>query len=187
MMLVKASQDSPGRGSPRAGSSLPRWGKYNEGLVKAGVLLTAEGLPASSKGARIKFSKDQRTVTDGPFTEAKELIAGFWLIQVGSKEEAIEWASRIPFEDGEVEIRQVFEASDFPPEILTPEEAAREQAMRDQLLDMTPQPCRAMILLRRADSDALMGGCDGEHVTRYSSGDRCGLEDRAARLIAGLA
>ncbi|MGH3798995.1 MAG: YciI family protein [Pseudonocardiaceae bacterium] len=101
--------------------------------MKSGVLLAAEGLHASSKGARIKFSGDRRTVTDGPFTKAKELIAGFWLIQVKSKEEVIEWASRIPFADGEVEIRQVFEASDFPPEILPPDAAAREQVRRDQL------------------------------------------------------
>ena len=132
MMLVKASQDSEAGVLPSR-ELVAEMGKYNEELVKAGVLLTADGLQASSKGARIKFSKGQRTVTDGPFTEAKELIAGFWLIQVGSKEEAIEWASRIPLEDGEVEIRQVFEASDFPPEVLAPEEAAREQALRDQL------------------------------------------------------
>jgi hypothetical protein len=132
MMLVKASQDSEAGVLPSR-ELVAKMGKYNEELVKAGVLLTADGLQASSKGARIKFSKGQRTVTDGPFTEAKELIAGFWLIQVGSKEEAIEWASRIPLEDGEVEIRQVFEASDFPPEVLAPEEAAREQALRDQL------------------------------------------------------
>ena len=123
MMLVKADQDSEAGVLPSR-ELVAEMGKYNEELVKAGVMLAGEGLHASSKGARIKYSKDQRTVTDGPFTEAKELIAGFWLIQVASKEEAIEWASRVPFEDGEVEIRQVFEESDFPPEILAPADPA---------------------------------------------------------------
>ncbi len=132
MMLVKADQDSEAGVLPSK-EIIAAMGQYNEELVKAGVLLAAEGLHASSKGARVKYTKDKRTVTDGPFTEAKELIAGFWLIQVKSKEEAIEWASRVPFEDGEVEIRQVFEAADFPSEILPPDDAAREQALRDQL------------------------------------------------------
>ncbi|MGH3935397.1 MAG: YciI family protein [Pseudonocardiaceae bacterium] len=116
MMLVKADQDSEAGVLPSE-ELLAEMGRYNEELVKAGVLLAGEGLHASSKGARIRYSKDKRTVTDGPFTEAKELIAGFWLIQVTSKEEAIEWASRIPFADGEVEIRQVFEAEDFDAEL----------------------------------------------------------------------
>ncbi len=132
MVLVKANNDSEAGVLPSK-EILAEMGKYNEELVKAGVLLAGEGLHASSKGARVRFSGDKRTVTDGPFTEAKELIAGFWLIQVKSKEEAVEWASRIPFADGEVEIRQVFEASDFPPEIFPPEDAAREQELRDQL------------------------------------------------------
>jgi hypothetical protein len=132
MMLVKANKDSEAGVLPSK-ELVAAMGKYNEELVKAGVLLAGEGLHASSKGARISFSGGKRTVTDGPFAETKELIAGFWLIQVKSKEEAIEWASRVPFMDGEIEIRQVFEASDFPPEILPPEEAAREQALRDQL------------------------------------------------------
>ena len=127
MMLVKASQDSEAGVLPSR-ELIAEMGKYNEELVKAGVLLTADGLQASSKGARIKFSKGQRTVTDGPFTEAKELIAGFWLIQVTSKEEAIEWASRVPFEDGEVEIRQVFEAEDFGAELS--EQEAQQQAQQ---------------------------------------------------------
>jgi hypothetical protein len=98
-------------------------------LVKAAVLLAAEGLHPSSKGARIKFSGGKRTVIDGPFTETKELVAGFWIIQVKSKAEAIEWASRVPFADDEViEVRQVLEASDFPPEILPPEAAATAAA-----------------------------------------------------------
>jgi hypothetical protein len=132
MMIVKANKDSEAGVLPSK-EMLAAMGKYNEELVKAGVLLAGEGLQASSKGARIAFSGNKRTVTDGPFTETKELVAGFWLIQVKSKEEAIEWAKRVPFKDGEVlEIRQVFEASDFPPEIVPPEAAAREQAWRDE-------------------------------------------------------
>ena len=109
--------------------------KYNEELVKAGVMLQGEGLQASSKGARVKFSKGKPTVIDGPFTEAKELIAGFTMIQVKSKEEAIEWVKRWPALDGhgevEIEIRQVFEADDFGPE-LTPEIRKQEQRLRAQ-------------------------------------------------------
>ena len=109
--------------------------KYNEELVKAGVMLQGEGLQASSKGARIKFSKGKPTVIDGPFTEAKELIAGFTMIQVKSKEEAIEWVKRWPALDGhgevEIEIRQVFEADDFGPE-LTPEIRKQEERLRAQ-------------------------------------------------------
>src|SRR6266849_4179334 len=133
MMIVKASKDSEAGVLPRK-EMLAAMGKYNEELAKAGVMLAGEGLQASSKGARITFSGSKRTVTDGPFTETKELVAGFWLIQVKSKEEAIEWAKRVPFKEGEVlEIRQVFEASDFPAEIFPPEDAAREQQLRDEL------------------------------------------------------
>jgi hypothetical protein len=132
MMMVKADKDSEAGVLP--GKELvAAMGKFNEEMAKAGVLLAAEGLQASSKGARIRFSGQKRTVTDGPFTEAKELLAGFWLIQVKSKEEAIEWASRVPFEEGEIEIRQVFETSDFPADILPPEDAAREEALRQEL------------------------------------------------------
>jgi hypothetical protein len=109
---------------------LAEMGKFNEELAKAGVLLAGEGLQASSKGARVKFSGDKRTVIDGPFTESKELIAGFWLWQVKSREEAIEWVKRCPNptgEEGEIEIRQLFEAEDFGP-ALTPE--LREQEAR---------------------------------------------------------
>lgn len=113
--------------------------RYNEELSKAGVLLTAEGLQASSKGARIRYSGDKRTVTDGPFTEAKELLAGFWLLNVKSKEEAIEWALRVPFTEEEVELRQVFDTSDFPADILPPEEAAFEDAMREKALGNSAQ------------------------------------------------
>ena len=118
---------------------LEAMGRYNEEMVKAGVMLAAEGLHPSSKGARISFSGGKRTVTDGPFTEAKELIAGFWVIQAKSLEEAIEWARRCPFEaddqhggEAEIEIRQVFEADDFGPE-LTPELREAEERLRQQV------------------------------------------------------
>ena len=119
MVLVKATNDSEASVLPDA-TLLSEMGKYNEALVKAGVMLAGEGLQASSKGARVKFSGSKRTVVDGPFTEAKELIAGFWLIQVKSKEEAIEWVKRIPNphnEEFEIEVRQVFEPEDFGPEL----------------------------------------------------------------------
>jgi hypothetical protein len=131
MVLVKASAESEAGVLPSS-ELMGAMGKFNEDLVKAGIMLAGEGLQASSKGARIKFSGDRRTVIDGPFTEAKELVAGYWLIQVRSREEAIEWMSRCPFEDGEIEIRQVFEDSDFA-DVMTPEQAARDQALREQL------------------------------------------------------
>jgi hypothetical protein len=139
MVLVKASPDSEAGVLPSA-ELVAAMGRYNEELARAGVMLAGDGLHPSSKGARIKFSGDKRAVTDGPFTEAKELIAGYWLIQAKSREEAIEWASRAPFEDGEVEIRQVFETSDFPPDVLPPEDAAREEAIRDELQKKAGQP-----------------------------------------------
>ncbi len=111
-------------------------GRFNEELVKAGVLLAGEGLQPSSKGARVRFSGGRRTVTDGPFTEAKDLIAGFWLIRASSKEEAVEWAMRCPcpHESGEaeIEIRQVFEAEDFGAEF-TPELRAQEESLRARI------------------------------------------------------
>jgi hypothetical protein len=124
MMLVKATPESEADVLPGP-ELLGAMGRYNEELIKAGVMLAGDGLQSSSRGARVTFSGGQRSVTDGPFTEAKELIAGYWLIQVKSKEEAVEWASRVPFEDGEIEIRQVFEDSDFP--ALAPDAAEREQ------------------------------------------------------------
>jgi hypothetical protein len=128
MMLVKANEDSEAGVLPSK-EILAAMGAYNEELVKAGVLLAAEGLHPSSKGARVRFSGGKRTVTNGPFTETKELIAGFWLIQVKSKEEAIEWASRVPFADGEeLEVRQVFEAEDFGAELREAEQRLRAQA-----------------------------------------------------------
>ena len=117
MMIVKASQDSEAGKMPSE-ELLAAMGKYNDELMKAGVLLDLSGLHPSSKGARIKFSGGKRTVIDGPFAETKELIAGYWMIQVKSKEEAMEWAKRVPCPhgesaEGEIEIRQVFELADF--------------------------------------------------------------------------
>jgi hypothetical protein len=132
MVIVKASKESEAGILPDE-KILTAMGKYNEELMKAGVLLAGEGLHASSKGARVKFSGKDRMVTDGPFPETKELIAGFWLWKVNSKEEAIEWLKRAPFDGGtEVEIRQVFEPEDFGP-ALTPEVREQEQRMRAQL------------------------------------------------------
>jgi hypothetical protein len=134
MVIVKATKDSEAGVLPSE-KLLADMGKYNEELVKAGVMLAGEGLQASSKGARVKFSGPKRTVVDGPFSETKELIAGFWLIQVKSKEEAIEWVKRCPNphdEDTEIEIRQVFEAEDFGAE-LTPELRERQERLRTEL------------------------------------------------------
>ena len=131
MVLVKANKDSEA-GTLPSQELLTEMGKFNEELVKAGVLLAGEGLQPSSKGKRVKFSGANRTVIDGPFTETKELIAGFWLWQVRSMDEAIEWLKRAPFDGGtEVEIRQVFEAEDFGAE-LTPELREQEERLRKQ-------------------------------------------------------
>jgi len=133
MVIVKANKDSEAGVMPSE-KLLTEMGKYNEDLVKAGVLLAGEGLHPSSKGARVKFSGSKRTVTDGPFTETKELIAGFWLWQVKSMEEAIEWVRRCPnpFDgESEIEIRQVFEADDFGAEF-TPELREQEERQRAQ-------------------------------------------------------
>jgi hypothetical protein len=130
MVLVKANKESEAGVLPST-ELLAEMLKYNEELVKAGVLLAAEGLHPTAKGSRVRFSGKKRTVTDGPFTEAKELVAGFWLIQVKSKDEAIEWVKRVPFEEGEVEIRQVHEADDFGP-ALTPELRQAEERLRAQ-------------------------------------------------------
>jgi hypothetical protein len=129
MVIVKANKDSEAGVLPDK-KILTDMGKYNEELSKAGVMLAAEGLQPSSKGVRVKFSGGKPTVIDGPFTETKELVAGFWLWQVKSKEEAIEWLKRAPFGGGtEVEIRQVFEAEDFGAEF-TPELRAQEERIR---------------------------------------------------------
>jgi len=134
MILVKATKDSEAGVLPSQ-KLLAEMMKYNEELVKAGVLLAGEGLQPSSKGARVRFSGGKRTVIDGPFAETKELVAGFWLIQVKSLEEAIEWVKRVPNpheEEGEIEIRQVFEADDFGDE-LTPELRETEERLRAQV------------------------------------------------------
>jgi hypothetical protein len=134
MVIVKANKDSESGILPSQ-ELLTEMGKFNEELVKADVMLAGEGLQASSKGARVKFSGDKRTVTDGPFTETKELIAGFWLWQVNSKEEAIEWVKRCPNptgEESEIEIRQLFEAEDFGEEF-TPELRQQEERLRSEV------------------------------------------------------
>jgi hypothetical protein len=128
MILVKADKNSEAGVLPDE-KLLTEMTKYNEELAKAGVLLAGEGLHASSKGARVRFDGAKRTVIDGPFTEAKELVAGFWLWEVKSKQEAIEWLKRAPFDKTEVEIRQVFEADDFGP-ALTPETREKEERLR---------------------------------------------------------
>ena len=131
MILVKADKDSEAGVLPST-ELLTAMGKFNEELVKAGVMLAGEGLQASSKGARVRFAGSKRTVTDGPFAETKELVAGFWLWQVRSRDEAIEWVKRAPMPDGaEIEVRQVFEAEDFGAEF-TPELREQEQRLRDQ-------------------------------------------------------
>ncbi len=132
MIIVKASRDSEAGRLPSR-ELLEAMGRYNEELARAGILLAGEGLQPSSKGARVRFAGDRRTVIDGPFSETKELIAGYWLWQVRSKEEAIEWVKRcpnpMPGSEAEIEIRQVFEPEDFG-EALTPELRAQEERLR---------------------------------------------------------
>ena len=133
MVIVKADKDSEAGVMPSE-KLMTEMGKFNEELVKAGVMLAGEGLQPSSKGARVRFSGGKRTVIDGPFAETKELVAGFWLWQVKTKEEAIEWLKRAPFEETEVEIRQVFEAEDFGAEF-TPELREQEDRLRAQMAE----------------------------------------------------
>ena len=143
MIIVKASKDSEAGVMPSQ-ELLTEMGKFNEELAKAGVLLAGEGLQPSSKGARVKFSGDKRTVIDGPFTETKELVAGFWIWQVKSKEEAIEWLKRCPNphnEDSEIEIRQIFEAEDFGAEF-TAELREQEERVRAQAEQLKKAPKR---------------------------------------------
>src|SRR6059036_1752873 len=128
LVMVKANKDSEAGVMPDE-RMLTEMGKFNDELVKAGVMLAGEGLQPSSKGTRISYSGNKRTVRDGPFTETKELVAGFWIWQVKNKSEALEWAKRIPFQEGEVEIRQVFEAEDFGAEF-TPELRQQEERQR---------------------------------------------------------
>ncbi len=132
MILIKATKDSEAGKMPDE-KLLAEMAKFNEELVKAGVMLAGEGLHPSSKGARVKFSGNKRTVIDGPFAETKELIAGFWIWQVKSKEEAIEWVKRCPNPyDKDIEIRQIFETEDFGAE-LTPELRAQEERLRSEI------------------------------------------------------
>ncbi|HEV2855836.1 MAG TPA: YciI family protein [Thermoanaerobaculia bacterium] len=137
MILVKADKNSEAGVMPSE-ELLTEMGKFNEELVKAGVLVAGEGLHPTSKGARVRFSGDQRTVIEGPFTDSKDLIAGFWIFQVKSKEEAIEWVKRapnpMPGTESEIEIRQVFEAEDFG-EAFTPELREQEERLRAQIAD----------------------------------------------------
>ena len=135
MVIVKATKDSEAGKLPSQ-ELLAAMGQYNEELVKAGIMLAGEGLHPSSKGARVRFSGDKRIVTDGPFAETKELIAGFWLWQVKSKEEAIEWVKRcpnpMPGHEAEIEIRQIYEIEDFGGE-LTPELRAKDEQLRAEI------------------------------------------------------
>jgi hypothetical protein len=134
MVMIKANKDSEAGVMPSE-QLLTEMGKFNEELVNAGIMLAGEGLHPTSKGARVKFSGNKRTVIDGPFTETKELIAGFWLWRVNSKEEAIEWVKRCPnpFDgDSEIEIRQLFEADDFGAEF-TPELREQEERLRKEM------------------------------------------------------
>ncbi len=131
MVLVKANEDSEAGTLPTR-EDLAAMTRFNEELVRAGVMLAGEGLHPSSRGKRVRFEGDQRTVIDGPFTETKELIAGFWLWQVSSLDEAVEWLKRAPFREGEVEIRPVLETEDFG-EAVTPEIREAEERMRAQI------------------------------------------------------
>src|SRR5438128_471360 len=131
MVIVKANEESESGALP-SGEMLAEMGKFNEELVKNGVMLVGEGLHASSKGKRVRFEGGKRTVIDGPFAETKELVAGFWLWQCKSMDEAVEWLKRAPFDGTEVEIRQVFEAADFGDEF-TPELREQEARIREQV------------------------------------------------------
>jgi hypothetical protein len=134
MVIVKANKDSEAGVMPDR-KILEAMGKYNEALAKAGVMLAGEGLHPTSKGKRVRFSGTQRTVLDGPFAETKELIAGFWLFQAKSMDEAVDWVKRAPFDGGtEIEIRQIFEAEDFGAE-LTPELRRQEETLRAKIAE----------------------------------------------------
>ncbi len=132
MIIVKANEQSEADVMPSE-QELAEMGKFNEELVKAGILLAGEGLHPSSRGVRVRFSGSDRTVVDGPFAETKELIAGFWLIQVKSRDEAIEWIKRVPFKEGEIEIRQVFETEEFADSDPSGELRAAENRLREQI------------------------------------------------------
>jgi hypothetical protein len=141
MVQVRATRDSEAGKMPSA-ELVAAMGKFNEEMINAGIMLAGEGLHPSSKGARVVFTGGEPKVAEPPFAEPNELVSGFWIIEVDSREAAIDWMKRAPFGDGQVlEIRQVFEASDFPADILPPEEAAKEQAWRDaQQAGTAPRP-----------------------------------------------
>jgi hypothetical protein len=128
MMIVRANQDTEAGKLPSE-KDLADMARYNESLIKAGVMLAGEGLHPSSRGALVQFTGGKPKVIDGPFAEAKELIAGYWIIRVGSREEAVEWASKVPFQDGAVELRQIFELEDFP----ASDALERHRKLQDQL------------------------------------------------------
>src|SRR5271154_3839432 len=143
MGIIKGNKDSEAGLAPtkETKESFAAMGRFNEELIKAGLVLAMDGLQPSSKGKRIRFSGQQRTVIDGPFTESKELVAGFWLWQVKSMEEAVEWVKRAPFDDGdEVEIRQLYEMADIPADVITPEHASRMQTVREELQKKAAKP-----------------------------------------------
>lgn len=132
MLLVKATEDSEA-GTLPSEAQLAEMGQFNQELVNAGVLLAGEGLHASAKGARVRFSGRTRTVIDGPFAETRALVSGFWMLRLNSLEEAVAWARRVPFDEGEIEIRQVFDAEDFAPSDPTGELRAAEERLRAQV------------------------------------------------------
>jgi hypothetical protein len=140
MVLVKADKQSE-EGAMPSREILEAMGKFNEKLIQAGVMLAGEGLHPSSKGVRMRFSGGKKTVIDGPFAETKELVAGFWIWRVNSREEAIEWLKKAPFEETEVEIRQVFETEDFGQE-LTPEMRKQEERHRAQAEELSRGPVK---------------------------------------------
>ncbi len=132
VMVKTTSQSEAGQGGKVPDKEVfEAMGRFNMELAKAGMLLAMDGLKPTSNGARIRFGEGTKTVTDGPFTESKELVAGFWIIQAKSKEEAMAWMSRVPFEDGEIEIREVWERSDFP-DVINPERRAELEALMDR-------------------------------------------------------
>jgi hypothetical protein len=135
IVMVKGNQDTEAGTLPTK-EELTEMGNFNDQLVKAGIMLAGEGLQPTSKGMKVRYDGSKRTVIDGPFAEAKEVVAGFWMWQVRSRDEAIEWAKRIPFREGEVEIRQVFEEDDFGAEF-TPELRAQEARQREQIARRT--------------------------------------------------
>lgn len=143
MVIIKSDKNSEAgiQSTEQTREMFAAMGKYNEELLKAGLVIAMDGLQPSSKGKRVKFSGQQRTVTDGPFTETKELVAGFWLWQVKSMDEAVEWLKRAPFGGGtEVELRPVFEVADIPADVITPEHAERMRTVREELQKKAAKP-----------------------------------------------